>query len=234
MRFLINTTKILILLTSVLLIFSCTKEGAKIPEKTMSKIIADMYITDQYIESSDKLKFGIDSVSVYTPIIKKYGYTVEDYHRSTSFYLAKGNSYKKIYTKARDILKERKLELDQIVAAQKEELKYIEWPLLDTIYKIRIDKLYKYPYLRMVRWFILKDKNIIFNLTDTSEIDLPQNIKWWQNNLRLNNDTLLFNNINPYYKTDFYRNNNSKSNSDISKNIKVDITNVNVPQKSKI
>ena len=170
-----------------LLLFSCTKRGI-IPANELSRIIGEMYLADQYVEENPQYRIQADSAALYESIFGKYGYTTETYRNSLAYYLQKGNSYEKINTRARDMLSERKNELERIL--QKTGKTPVHWPILDSIRKINLHELRAYPYLRAVKWFSIPDEDAGWKFTDTQEPDIPGNIRWWILNVDIFSDSL--------------------------------------------
>ena len=65
---------------------SC-RDSRVIDEEDMSKIYAEMLMTDQWINSTPDVRRIADTSLVYEPILRKYGYTSEDYRYSINYYL---------------------------------------------------------------------------------------------------------------------------------------------------
>lgn len=91
---------------AVLLCCSCRREVI-IPKDKMSEIIAELYMADQYISVYHKFSAQRDSSRLFAAIIDEYGYTADDYRRSTSYYLERKDSYKNIVAAAKERLVER-------------------------------------------------------------------------------------------------------------------------------
>ena len=170
-----------------LLLFSCTKKGI-IPSEELSRIIGEMYLADQYVQENPRYRMQADSTALYEAIFRKYGYNTEMYRNSLAYYLQKGNAYKKINIRARDLLSERKNALDEIL--NKTSRGSVRWPILDSVRKINLDELCAYPYLRAVKWFSIPDEEAGWKFTDTSEPDIPGNIRWWILNIDVFSDSL--------------------------------------------
>lgn len=86
---------IIIVLTAsmaLLSLHSCKEDGI-IDEHSMAKIYAEMLVTDQWINSTPGMRMIADTSLVYEPILKKYGYTSEDYRKSVDHYLNDPDTY---------------------------------------------------------------------------------------------------------------------------------------------
>ncbi len=95
-----------ILIVACTLCSSCKREVI-IPKDKMSEIIKELYLADQYISVHHKYSAQRDSSKLFAAILNEYGYSAEDYRRSTSYYLERKDSYKNILTAAKELLIER-------------------------------------------------------------------------------------------------------------------------------
>lgn len=166
---------------------SCSKSEQIIPPRTMSRIISEIYLADQYIEDTPKYRAQMDTVYLYEAITLKYGYTYQEYQMATRYYLQDGNSMKKIYIKARDFLTDRKRELAKILKI--ESAAKVHFWATDSIKGKEINNLWKEPYLRTLYWLTSYNKveqPESWRFTDTATFDTPQNSLWWINNIRIN------------------------------------------------
>ena len=104
-----------VVLTVSLFFLSCGKdEGAKvIPRAKLSRIYAEMLVTDQWITSTPGIRMVADTSLVYQPILEKYGYTVEDYVASVDAYMDDPERFSRILRKSGEIIG------DQIKDAEK-------------------------------------------------------------------------------------------------------------------
>ena len=89
-----------------LLCGSCRREVI-IPKDKMSDIITELYLADQYISVHHKYSVQRDSTRLFAAILNEYGYTEDDYRRSTSYYLERKDSYENILAAAKEMLVER-------------------------------------------------------------------------------------------------------------------------------
>lgn len=100
-----------------LLFGSCRKEVI-IPKDKMAEIITEFYLADQYISVHHKYSAQRDSSRLFAAIINEYGYTADDYRRSTRYYLEKKDSYKNILLAAKDILTEKQHALREKISRE--------------------------------------------------------------------------------------------------------------------
>lgn len=64
---------------SFLFILSCGKTPKEIPEEKLGEIIADIVLTDSYVNNIMKPGYRErDTIDYFNPILDKYGYTIED------------------------------------------------------------------------------------------------------------------------------------------------------------
>lgn len=169
-----------------LLIFTSCGEN-RIPRQKMSKIIAEIYISDRYINSNYELVRAVDSSFLYEPIFNKYGYTTKEFINTINFYVERPAKLKTIYISARQILEDemaiantelqRERSRDSIVAI-------VEKKVMPGDSKKIIDS-----QTRSLRWIYLPDRipKWISPLTDTSltGYDAPISPVWWVNNTKI-------------------------------------------------
>ena len=80
--------KILLAVASVtLIVASCSRGPRVIPQSKMEKIINDMLLADQWLESAKVSKYAVDTTLFYEPIFRKYGYDTDDYLASIEYYM---------------------------------------------------------------------------------------------------------------------------------------------------
>ena len=153
-----------------------------IGKKTMSKIISDIYLADQYIKHTPKYEAEADTMYVYPAIVEKYGYKIDDYWKSVKYYLQDHDEYSKILKQARTILDKRFDELEALVAKQEGErrIRLERWWGLDSTRKadpleLRHDRL-----LRSIRWMVIPNEKLVkWSMADSAQVDIPQNPFWW-------------------------------------------------------
>ncbi len=103
-----------IFLMVAMVAFSGCHRAQVIPRKTLSKIYAEMFIADQQILNTPKMRSVADTMLVYEPIFNRYGYTADDYRASMSYYLKDATRYARI-------LKHTSVIIEQEVKALKKE-----------------------------------------------------------------------------------------------------------------
>ena len=184
MQHFVNIYKIPAVLLLVLL-FSCgKKDGNIIPKKELSVIISEMFLADQYAEVEEPLRAKTDTLILYEGIFRKHGYTFEDYRNTIKVYLQDGDALYKIHMKAKDLLSQERERVRKQIALTTDQ--DIDWWALDTIKKRKINNLWKEPFIRSVKWISTPEKREKWNFTDTLLYDVPHNVLWWENNMRLN------------------------------------------------
>ena len=175
------------LLGIVLVFFTGCAGDEIIGKKTMVAIVKDMFLADQYIEMNPQLRAQTDSLTVYPSIVAKYGYTMDDYSNSLSYYLQKDDSYNQILKKAQKELEERV----DIMEVEIERLQRIrrgpeKWWALDSVRNGSVGELMFEPVMRGVRWIVLPGEKLEkWQLGDSAIVDIPQNAQWWRNNLEI-------------------------------------------------
>ena len=130
---------ILLLLAAIVLAPSCRKNGPRvIPRGKLAKIYAEMFVTDQWIQNTPKLRSIADTSLVYEPILEKYGYTSEDYQHSVQHYMDDPERFSRILRTTGEILddqikdlKRKQKELQELEARRLAESKrkYPEYEL---------------------------------------------------------------------------------------------------------
>lgn len=104
----------------LLSLYGCKEEGV-IEEDAMAQIYAEMLLTDQWINTTPGVRTIADTSLVYEPILKKYGYTSEEYRRSVDYYLNDPRTYADIMKETVKILDARLAALNQKKALIEEE-----------------------------------------------------------------------------------------------------------------
>ncbi len=180
-----NIVKICCVALMLFISFSCTNKGI-IPAKKMSKIIAEMYLADQYVEMMPQMRSQADSMKLYTGILKKFGYNESEYVNSVRYYLSRSNDMLNIHLNAKQILMKRKRELEKI-APKLDKRAFI----MNAEYDSEIvDTLYKNPYNRAVKWIIAPYTYGNIRFFEIEKSDIPVNAQWWKNNMTSKSDSL--------------------------------------------
>lgn len=97
---------ILILLAAAMILApSCRREGPRvIPRSKLAKIYAEMFVTDQWVQSKPGLRTIADTSLVYEPILQKYGYDSDDYQYSIDHYMDDPERFSRILRSTAEIL----------------------------------------------------------------------------------------------------------------------------------
>ena len=90
----------------VALATACTPKGI-IPKRKLAAINADFYLLDQYLGADNGMRRFSDSTAVYKPVLRSYGYTVDDYFTSVDYYLENSRDMAKVLDMTEEILKNR-------------------------------------------------------------------------------------------------------------------------------
>ena len=112
----------------MILVPSCKREGPRvIPRSKLAKIYAEMFVTDQWIQSKPGLRTIADTSLVYEPILEKYGYDSDDYQYSIDRYMDDPERFSRILRTTAEILdKEIKLLQKQQIELKLHEEKQLE------------------------------------------------------------------------------------------------------------
>lgn len=107
-------------------ICSCSKSGKVIPRSKLAKIYAEMFVVDAWLDTAPyESRRMADTLRVYEPIFREYGYTTEDYRASVSYYLQDPDRFSRILKKTSHILSEdiEDLHREQEIMVEQEELR---------------------------------------------------------------------------------------------------------------
>lgn len=96
---------LILLAAAVILAPSCRREGPRvIPRSKLAKIYAEMFVTDQWVQSKPGLRTIADTSLVYEPILEKYGFDSEDYQHSIDHYMDDPERFSRILRSTASIL----------------------------------------------------------------------------------------------------------------------------------
>ena len=119
-----------------------------IPRAKLSRIYADMLMTDQWVMSAKGVRLIADTSLVYEPILEKYGYTTEDYVKTVDVYMNDPERFAKVLRTTVDILDERLVQLRKEKHAQEvKAAKEREWKKMADLLKSDFDPAEYFPYL---------------------------------------------------------------------------------------
>ena len=94
----------------LLSLVSCSGDDGKvIPRSKLAEIYAEMFVTDQWLMDTPGVRRLADTSLVYEPILRKYGYTSEDYRVSVDRYMDDPERFSRIFRTSAKIL-EKKIE----------------------------------------------------------------------------------------------------------------------------
>ena len=113
----------------MMLAASCRKDGAEvIPRGKLSKIYAEMLVTDQWIITTPGVRLIADTTLVYEPILQKYGYDSDDYRKSIDYYMNDPERFARIFRTTAEIIDNQIAELrrEQAVLDAKAKLPKVE------------------------------------------------------------------------------------------------------------
>lgn len=80
---------------------ACDKGGKVIPRKKFARIYAEMFLSDAWLTTApSEARIKSDTTDFYAPIFEKYGYTLEDYLESVSYYLQDPDRFSRILRKS--------------------------------------------------------------------------------------------------------------------------------------
>ncbi len=80
---------------------SCGREGKVIPRNKFARIYAEMFLADSWLSTaSPEARQRSDTMAFYEPIFEKYGYPVEDYWASVSYYLQDPDRFSRILNRS--------------------------------------------------------------------------------------------------------------------------------------
>ena len=154
---------------------SCRQERGIIPEDVMSKIYYDMYMTDEAIKSDNRLRRMTDTLLVYEPIFRRYGYTSEDYTRSVGYYLEHTDIYQEIFERTGQMMEKREAELKAILEAESNTP--VRWSIIDSLDILTADGIHSPLYYKYMRILFFKPDTVLLRspMPDSAAYGRPQN-----------------------------------------------------------
>lgn len=154
---------------------SCRQERGIIPEDVMSKIYYDMYMTDEAIKSGNRFRRMTDTLLVYEPIFRRYGYTSEDYTRSVGYYLEHTDIYQEIFERTGQMMEKREAELKAILEAESNTP--VRWSIIDSLDILTADGIHSPLYYKYMRILFFKPDTVLLRspMPDSAAYGRPQN-----------------------------------------------------------
>lgn len=117
----------------------CAGRPRIISDEKLTDIISDMYLADAVSESNMEMYTENDSVSIYAPILAKYGYNLNDFNYTMVKYSSESERLQDLYKKVEARLKARQEKYKPL--ARIEELSANMWTKADSL-KIDINRLF--------------------------------------------------------------------------------------------
>jgi len=182
----------LILIIVLLYVSSCS--GKIIPEDEMSKILADMYKADRFVNSEYTLVLAADTTKIYEAVFDHYGYTALNFTNTIEHYLSRPSKLKAMYSGAKRIVAQQDSIVSEIIESA-QRLDSISEPYkrliknADSVMKLL-------PSERAVRWvmepLIYPRWSFSYNDSIRELYETPQMNIWWQNNFKKDSTNLKF------------------------------------------
>lgn len=97
----------LLIATLAACLLSCSRGGRTIPADKLADIYTDMLILDQWARNNIGPSRQADTSLVYEPIIRRHGYTVDDYTHTVEGYLRKPARFAEVFEKVQRRLQAR-------------------------------------------------------------------------------------------------------------------------------
>lgn len=97
----------LLIATLAAFLLSCSRGGRTIPADKLADIYTDMLILDQWARNNIGPSRQADTSLVYEPIIRRHGYTVDDYTHTVEGYLRKPARFAEVFEKVQRRLQAR-------------------------------------------------------------------------------------------------------------------------------
>lgn len=85
-----------------------------IPVEDMTSIFCEFYMTDRYLDENPELRAQADTTIVYLPVLRKYGYSQDQFLNSVKYYLTEPEKFNAIFRRVQARMSEREKELNQI------------------------------------------------------------------------------------------------------------------------
>ncbi len=126
-------------------ICSCSESGKVIPRSKLAKIYAEMFVVDAWLDTAPyEIRRNADTLRVYEPIFREYGYTTEDYRASISYYLQDPDRFSRILKRTSHILgadiedlrreQEAMIELEELRRKYRSSILKHDFTVYDTLF----------------------------------------------------------------------------------------------------
>ena len=178
--------RIILPLLAAIGLASCAKEGRVIPADDMSEIYAEMLVMDQWVRLSDLNRIA-DTSLVYEPILRRYGYSPEDYQASVEAYLQDPGTFFDIMEGTKALLQAQTDRISAVVRMEEDREAYLRElearrdfkrpPVFDTVrvypltYRVAMDSTGYYALERLEPDTVFEGP--AFRLRDTVAVTAP-------------------------------------------------------------
>lgn len=152
----------------MILMTACGRSDEKvIPRGKLSRIYAEMLLTDQWVKESVDVRRMADTTLIYEPILEKYGYDKMDYIHTVDVYLDDPERFAKIWEKTSEILGERLKELKSLKEAIEEEREKNKI-ITDFCAEIHFPYMYSEPYVHYYDSLSVEMDTLLFSYRFTN------------------------------------------------------------------
>lgn len=171
--------QIIFIIALFIIVLSCGRKGL-IPKKTLTDIITEMYIADVLRETELTNTYNykaLDSISLYGYIYKKFGYTIDDFNYSISYYSEKPDVLKGIYD---DVIKHLTEMQDKYAKMSAEERRNRNlWTGADSIF-VDTDTIFsKFPFTIQISGKGLYKIAADINFYENDSTQNPRMVAWF-------------------------------------------------------
>ncbi len=165
---------------------SCSE--SMISQKDMPVVIAEIYKADRYINSNYRLILMADTTRIYETILKRYGYTPDQFIHTLDHYLSRPAKLKDFYAQAKVILDlEQELVKEILDAETRRDSLLAPYKRLtessDSILLLDSDK-------RAMRWILAPESYPQWRMTLNDSLkniyETPKMAEWWIRNFITN------------------------------------------------
>lgn len=164
---------------------SCSRKDI-IPRSELPQILADIYMADRSVMNDPMMLSKSDSLLIYEPVLKKYGYSTKDLINTFNYYLPTPLKLKSSFMSARDILEKRLQGVRMAIAAYQGSDSTFA-PIRKLI-KDADSLKYMDSRERALRWFfapeLFPNRRIYIPDSLTNRYEHPTMLIWWQNNFK--------------------------------------------------
>lgn len=175
----------IVLLIALFSLFSCSPRGV-VDAEIFPSLLADLYLTDKAITVDFNRVQRADTMLLYEPVFNKYGYTTDEFIKTIDFYLARPAKLKSFFTKAKDILEKRRIDAEQIIAAEELKKEILKKIMIAVSERDSLKETERH--IRALRWIFAPDSlpshRIYIPDSLATRYEFPGGTTWWINNLK--------------------------------------------------